>query len=274
MPDSSEKPSVTRARIGWIVDVQHDFMVPTAEGGRLYVHDLIDPSDPGATRIIGRLTMLADWINEHCDAVVYTGDWHVEGDPELDPVAPDPTKGTYPLHCMGASPDHELAAGAAIIEAVSPQEQFVVLARDATAADAERVARTALTSRHPIFIQKSRFSVFEGNAATVPLVRAIVGRLRARGLREVEFVVCGVATDVCVKAAVEGLLDYGAVTVVGDAVAGLGLEPDDALFAKWAALGAHITDSAGCTVAADVAARRKVTSVISGAAPSRKGMPQ
>jgi nicotinamidase-related amidase len=253
--------------------VQNDFMLPAAPGGRLYVHDLGDRSDPGAERIVGALVRVVEWMRANCDAVVYTGDWHKEGDAELDGVAPDPAKGTYPPHCMGASPDPELAAGAALIAEVAPTAP-VTLRRDASGADAERVVRQALESAKPIFIQKSRFSVFEGNPASAALVRALVERLRATAASEVEFVVCGVATDVCVKAAVEGLLDYGAVTVVGDAVAGLGLEPDAALFAKWAALGAHITDSAGWTVAADAAARTSVTSVISGAAPSRKGTPQ
>lgn len=264
-----------RARIGWIVDVQRDFMDPPEKGGRLYVHDLGDATDPGATRIIERLTRTVDWINAHCEAVVYTGDWHREGDPELDPVSPDPTKGTYPWHCMGASADRELASGAALIDEIAPRTATVTLERDATDGDAARVAYSALSSHRPIFIQKSRFSVFEGNPASAALVRALVDGLRSRGAREIEFVVCGVATDVCVKAAVEGLLDYGRVTVISDAVAGLGLEPDDQLFAKWAARGAQITDSAAWTVAADTdAARLSVTSVTSGAAPRRNGIPQ
>ena len=270
MPNTNK---ARRARVGWIVDVQNDFMLPAAPGGRLYVHDLGDSSDRGAQRIVGVLARVVEWMHANCDAVVYTGDWHKAGDAEIDAVSPDPTKGTYPPHCMGASPDPLLAVGAALIVEVAPAAT-ATLTRDASNADAKRVVSETLASHKPIFIQKSRFSVFEGNPAAAALVRAMVDQLGKAGAEDVEFVVCGVATDVCVKAAVEGLLDYGAVTVVGDAVAGLGLEPDDALFAKWAALGAHITDSAGCTVAADVAARRKVTSVISGAAPSRKGTPQ
>lgn len=245
---TAERPVRVRkkaARIGWIVDVQHDFMVPPEQGGRLYVHDLTDPSDPGATRIVRRLTRTVAWMHENCDVVIYTGDWHRAGDAELDPVAPDPTKGTYPLHCMGASPDPALAAGAALIDDVAPRTQPVILSRDATPPDAERVARTALDEYRPIFIEKSRFAVFEGNAAAESLVRAVTARLRKEGAKDIEFVVCGVATDVCVKGAVESLFDYGRVTVVRDAVAGLGLERDEDLFARWAARGAHITDSAG-----------------------------
>ena len=46
----------TTARIGWIVDVQNDFMLPPERGGRLYVHDLFDDgSDRGATQIVPAL---------------------------------------------------------------------------------------------------------------------------------------------------------------------------------------------------------------------------
>ncbi len=39
-------------RVGWVVDVQRDFMEPA---GRLYVRDLGDASDPGATTIVATL---------------------------------------------------------------------------------------------------------------------------------------------------------------------------------------------------------------------------
>ncbi|MXX56556.1 MAG: hypothetical protein F4Z44_12400, partial [Gemmatimonadetes bacterium] len=86
--------SATRpALVGWIVDVQSDFMDPS---GRLYVRDLFDDSDPGAVRIVPALEEAAAWMRAHCDVMVYTGDWHGVEDDEIDPVAPDPSRGTYP----------------------------------------------------------------------------------------------------------------------------------------------------------------------------------
>ena len=60
-------------RIGWVVDVQRDFMEPD---GRLYVRDLGDASDPGATTIVATLGDAVAWMRENCIVIVYTGDWH------------------------------------------------------------------------------------------------------------------------------------------------------------------------------------------------------
>ena len=226
--------------VGWVVDVQHDFMDPAGEGGRLYVHDLGDPSDEGARRVLPALGRTVRWMKSACAALVFTGDWHAEGDAEIDRVAPDPTIGTYPPHCMGLSADPHEAHGAALIDAVAPRGETIVLPRDAGVADARRAAAKAAHERTPVFVQKSRFSVFEGNPSADAFVRALAERLGG----DVTFVVCGVATDVCVKAAVEGLLAHGRVVVVRDAVAGLGLIPDEQLFERWRERGVTFVQSA------------------------------
>ena len=60
------------ARIGWIVDVQEDFMNPD---GRLYVRDLFDDSDPGAVRIIPALEAGAAWMRALEFVVIGVARW-------------------------------------------------------------------------------------------------------------------------------------------------------------------------------------------------------
>ncbi len=222
--------------------MQNDFMLPPEQGGRLYVHDLFDGGkDEGATRIVPALVEAVRWMEGNCDAIVYTGDWHAYGDEEIDPVAPDATKGTYPPHCMGLSSDAAEAAGAEIIDAVRPRDP-VVLERDASSADAAAVARMAVEERRPVFIHKFRFSVFEGNPST----DAFLDALRARLGAPLEFHVVGVARDVCVKGAVEGMLERGhPVIVVTDATWGLGLEQEADSLGRWQRDGAALLTTRG-----------------------------
>jgi nicotinamidase-related amidase len=232
------------ARIGWVVDAQNDFLLPPEQGGRLYVHDLFDNGeDEGARRAIPAIERAVEWMREHCDVMVYTGDWHSYADEEIDAVSPDPSRGTYPPHCMGLSDDAAEREGAEIIASIRPEEP-VVLARAANAADARAAARRAIAERRPVFIHKSRFDVFEGNAATDDLLIAL-----REGLgRPVEVYVAGVARDVCVKQAVEGMLAEQRrlpVTVLTDATWGLGIEEESASLARWLAAGAALMTTAG-----------------------------
>lgn len=222
------------ALVGWIVDVQEDFMNPE---GRLYVRDLFDDSDPGAARVIPALEAATAWMRAHCDVIVYTGDWHGLDDAEIDPVAPDPARETYPPHCMGRSPDPEERAGAEVIEEIRPVDALV-LAHDAGREDAVLVARLAVGQRRPVFVRKTRFNVFQGNPACETFVRALGEALG----RAPEFVVIGVARDVCMTQAVDGLQARGyAVTAVRDATWGLGLEPEAETLARWAGRGRVVT---------------------------------
>ncbi len=222
------------ARIGWVVDVQHDFMRPD---GRLYVHHLFDSADPGATLATGSIVKTVAWMRQCCDVVVFTGDWHAYGDREIDTVAPDPLKATYPPHCMGLSTDAVEQAGARLIPEVDPGDTTIVLPRDATDQMARDAARRAVAEHRPVFIQKSEFSVFEGNRATAAFIQTLRDALGA----SVQFVVCGVATDVCVKQAIDGLLDRSAnVHVITDAMWSLGLLGPPETFDLWARRGATL----------------------------------
>lgn len=230
--------ALRRPRIGWVVDVQHDFMRPE---GRLYVRNLFDASDAGAVQATAAIMRTVEWMRAECDVVVYTGDWHAYGDREIDTIAPDPTKGTYHPHCMGMSDDPEERRGAALIAEIDPGPGAHILPRDAGEAQAREVARRAVAERGAVFVQKHEFSVFEGNAAADAFVQALREALGGGP----EFVVCGVATDVCVRQAVEGLLDREVpVAVVEDATWSLGLLGPDETFGQWVRRGASLTHSA------------------------------
>jgi len=232
--DTGETSATRPARVGWIVDVQADFMDPA---GRLYVRDLFDDSDPGASGIVPALEEATAWMRANCDVLVYTGDWHGLEDAEIDPVAPDPGRGTYPPHCMGRSPDPAERAGAEIIAGIRPVDP-VVLVHDADAEAAEAAARRAVTERRPVFVQKTRFNIFEGNSGADAFVRSLGEALG----RRLEFVVIGVARDVCVTQAVDGLQERGyEVTAVRDATWGLGLEAEEVTLARWAERGRVVT---------------------------------
>jgi nicotinamidase/pyrazinamidase len=227
--------------VGLVIDVQRDFMTPAAEGGRLYVRDLADETDWGAAGIVPQLVATVEWMREQCAAIIYTGDWHSHDDREIDSVSPDPARETYPPHCMGASDDPEERRGAELIPEVAPTGEMVVLERDATDDDARAAAERAVRSGAAIFVQKREFSLFVGNPASEALVRAIAEAVGGRP----EFVVCGVAADVCVRHAVDGLLERGhAVTVVRDATWGLGLLGTAETFDQWATRGARVVDTA------------------------------
>ncbi|HET9947718.1 MAG TPA: isochorismatase family cysteine hydrolase [Longimicrobiales bacterium] len=221
-------------RVGWVVDAQVDFMRPD---GRLYVRDLQDPSDPGAERAVPALVRAVEWLRDRGAVVVFTGDWHGPEDEEIDPVSPDPARGTYPPHCMGRSADPTERAGAEVIEEIRPRDPLV-LPVDAGPEDARRIAAEAVRQRRPVFIQKTRFDVFAGNPATEALLAALEDELGARP----ELVVAGVARDVCVTQAVDGMLARGyPVTVLEDATWGLGLEPAEATLRRWKAAGGRVT---------------------------------
>lgn len=232
------------ARVGWVVDAQNDFLLPPEQGGRLYVHDLFDDGrDAGATRIMPALRRAVEWMRANCDVVVFTGDWHSYDDEEIDSESPDATKGTYPPHCMGLSPDAAEREGAAIHASIRPADALV-LERGAGEDAARETAARAVAERRPVFIQKNRFDVFTGNPATDAFLRELAAGLGA----PLEIYVAGVARDVCVKNAVEGMLapvrGY-AVTVVTDATWGLGLEEESESLERWTAQGAALLTTRG-----------------------------
>ena len=225
---------MTRARVGWVVDAQVDFLDPA---GRLYVKDLGDPSDVGSVQILPKLERAVAWMRANCDALVFTGDWHGLEDAEIDPERPDPAQGTYPPHCMGRSTDPGERDGAAITPSIRPLAPLV-LSHTASEVEASHLAARAVHEKRPVFIHKTRFDVFVGNPSTEVFLDGLSAELG----RPLEFVVIGVARDVCVTQAVDGMQARGyPVPALSDATWGLGLEAEATTLARWAAHGTVTT---------------------------------
>ena len=234
--------------IGWVVDAQRDFMRPD---GRLYVRDLFDDRDPGAVRAEPRLIEAVAWMRAHAALVVYTGDWHGHDDAEIDAENPDPGRGTYPPHCMGRSADPGERRGAEIIPSLAAPD-CLVLEVGATPGDARALVERWRRRPRPVLIRKNRFDVFEDNPAADAFVEAVAGVLRPA-----EFYVAGVARDVCVTQAIDGLQARGhRVVALRDAMWGLGLEKEEDTLARWRGKGRviEVADLPGSGI--DVGGRR------------------
>lgn len=207
----------------WDVDTQVDFMTPAEEGGKLYVRDLKDESDRGAVQVVPALRRLSEHARGHGILRIATGDWHTLEHREIDPESPD-FETTYPPHCMAGE------RGAEKIPETELRDPVVIPLR-AEPEEARSAVQTARREGRDVFLRKEEFSCFTGNPAT----HALLDELDAKLL-----VVYGVALDVCVRQAVEGMLEREErVWVVEDATWGLGLREKGELLEEWERRGAR-----------------------------------
>lgn len=190
--------------IFWDVDTQYDFM---HADGKLYV--------PEAERIIGNLKRLSDYAHAHGIRVVASADDHVSGHPEISDH-PD-WKSTFPPHCLRGTPGQKK-----IPETALRNPLVIEPARTDAAALTDRLR----THAGDLVFHKHRFDVFTNeNVATV-----------LDALAPDDIVLYGVATDVCDKAAVEGLLErrpHTRLFVVTDAVKGIDKDVSEQLLKDW-----------------------------------------
>lgn len=188
----------------WNVDTQIDFMKPY---GKLPVGE----NQEGAEEIEPGLEYLTKLAAEKDYTTVNTADWHNAYSEELS-EDPDFTD-TFPEHCMI---DTE---GAEYVEATRPENPLVLDWRNEYSLEKE------LENSRELVVYKDRFDVFEGS----PHTDRVVGELDPD-----KVFVYGVATDVCVDQAVNGLLERDVeVYVVEDAIKGIDSDKSERTVENW-----------------------------------------
>jgi nicotinamidase/pyrazinamidase len=197
----------------WDVDTQHDFMDPD---GKLYV--------PGAERIVPTLQALTDYAHAHGIRIIASADDHVPGHRELS-AAPD-FRTTFPEHCMRGT------RGQRKIEATTLRAPLVIEPEVRP-----EVVDQLRAHEGDLLFHKHWFDVFT-NANVVPVLEA---------LRPTRIVLYGVATDVCDKYAIEGLLakaPQAEIHFVVDAARAIHEEEVDALLEGWRRQGVRMVTAA------------------------------
>jgi len=200
--------------IFWNVDTQYDFMRDDKNfRGALPVPNAreIEPN-------LERLTKLAERRNLQ---VVNTADWHTLESVEFS-ENPDFIT-TFPAHCL------QNTKGAEFIPVTAPKNTYVVDWR-AKDIDAQKIKDV-----RNLVLYKDAFDIFTGNPYTDRVVDII---------KPDKAIVYGVARDVCVDYAVNGLLDRNVdVYVAMDATKELNLPDLDERVDKWQDKGATILNA-------------------------------
>lgn len=174
-------------------------------GGKLYV--------PGAEKIIPHLKALMEAAGRAGIFVVSSADAHGPNDEEFS---------QYPPHCLAGTPGQQK-----LPETLLPRRRVI---------PNRRAPLPALAGLDQVVVEKQKFDVFT-NPNTDELL--------AQWGREVEFLLFGVVTEICVAHAARGLLDRGyRLRLVRDAVESLDKEKAQALFDEVERRGSQLVTAA------------------------------
>jgi nicotinamidase/pyrazinamidase len=201
--------------IFWDVDTQVDFMKST---GKLYV--------PGSEEIIPVLERLTDYAHRNGIRIVASADDHLPGHRELS-ERPD-WKETFPDHCMRGSKGQRKIPETALHNplVIEPEPE-----------DPAGLAQRVRQHQGDILFHKHWFDVFT-NPNVLPGLDAIA---------PTAVVLYGVATDVCDRYAIEGLLRHRPglpLTLVTDAQRAIDASRGAELLEEWKGRGVRLATSA------------------------------
>jgi nicotinamidase-related amidase len=200
--------------IFWDVDTQVDFM---HSDGKLYV--------PGAESIIPNLKQLTEYAHGHGIRIVASADDHVPGHRELS-ATPD-FRQTFPNHCMRGTPGQKKIPETALRDPLVIEPESM---------PADELARKLAKHRGDILLNKHWFDVF-----TNENVETVIGALKPDTV-----VLYGVATDVCNKYAIEGLVERHPdlrVFAVHDAMKPIDQDAQEHLIRQWAEEGVRVVET-------------------------------
>jgi nicotinamidase-related amidase len=211
-PAGTKRNAVSAQVVFWEVDVQQDFMRPD---GRLYV--------PGSEKIIPNVNRLVEAARQGQVFLFSETDAHNLDDPEMR---------QWPPHCIKGTPGADLIPEArASIRLVIPNQQGFALPQD-------------LGAYQQVVLEKNTLDVFD-NPNTDPLL-ARLGSAGSPAIdRNPQFVVFGVATEYCIRYAVDGLRRRGRrVALVSDAIQAIDAAKGQQTLADFQARGATLLTTA------------------------------
>lgn len=198
----------------WDVDTAVDFMLPE---GKLYI--------PGAVELLPALAKLHALAREREIPVLASVDDHLLTDEEIS-HQPDYQR-TYPPHCLMGT------TGAEKVPETRFDDPLVIGHR---VVDRQLLIGQLRETPREILVRKRAVDVFS-NPNTETLVAALQPR---------RIVLYGVAQDICVRRAIEGLWERGfhQLSLVVDATRPLDPARGDLLLEQWRRLGVEMTTTA------------------------------